>query len=243
MAEYLGDGRVREIVRRHVDRLNRGDGSTRDRGDAFLKLGDLAGKSGLIADARRQTAKQPGDLAARLNQAIDVINQQEHVLMRLVAEVLGDGERRQPGAPASAGRLVHLSEHEGRAREHARLFEFEEQFVPLARALANSRKDGDSGMPLDRGADQLRDEYCLAHPGAAEHGGLAALHQRGQEVDDLDAGMKNFEAGLKPIDGGRRRMDRAELRIGRKRRPAVGGLSDGVEKPAKHCLADRHADG
>ena len=48
------------------------------------------------------------------------------------------------------------------------------------------------GMALDRGADQLHDQHGLADPGAAEHRGLAALDQRRQQVDDLDAGVKHL---------------------------------------------------
>jgi hypothetical protein len=43
-----------------------------------------------------------------------------------VAEVLGDGERREPGTPTRAGRFIHLAKDERSALEHARLAEFEQ---------------------------------------------------------------------------------------------------------------------
>ncbi len=52
MAEDFGDGRVGEIIGRHIDGLNRGDRRAGNRSDAFLQFGDLAGKGRLIADAR-----------------------------------------------------------------------------------------------------------------------------------------------------------------------------------------------
>ena len=137
MAENLGHGRVRKVVRGHIDRLDRGDGSSGHRGDPFLKLGDFARQSRLVADARRQPAEQARHFAARLNQAVDVVDQEQHILMCFVAKILRDRKRRQPGPPAGAGRLVHLPEYERGAREHAGLPEFEQQLVPLARALAN----------------------------------------------------------------------------------------------------------
>ena len=107
--------------------------------------------------------------------------------------MLGDGERRQPGAPARAGRLVHLPEDQRGALQHAGLPEFEQQLVPFARALADAGEDRDAGMPLDRGADQLHDQHGLADAGAAEHGRLAALDQRRQQIDDLDAGVEDLQ--------------------------------------------------
>jgi hypothetical protein len=47
--------------------------------------------------------------------------------------------------------------------------------------------------PLYRRADQLHDQGGLADAGTAEHGSLAALHERCQKVDDLDADMKDFD--------------------------------------------------
>jgi hypothetical protein len=59
VAEDLGNGWVGEIIGRHVDRLDRGDGGAGDRSDTFLELGDLACKRRLIADTRRQPAEEP----------------------------------------------------------------------------------------------------------------------------------------------------------------------------------------
>ena len=103
--EDRGHRRIGEIVGRHVNRLDRGDRGAGDRGDALLQLGDFGGERRLIADPRRQAAEQAGDLAARLHEAIDVVDQQQHVLVRAVAEIFGDGERGQAGAPARARRL------------------------------------------------------------------------------------------------------------------------------------------
>ena len=115
-----------------------------DRGDALLELGDLARERRLVADARRQAAEQARHLAAGLDQAVDVVDQQQHVLVRAVAEILGDGQRRQARAPARAGRLVHLAEDQRGALQHARLPELEQQLVALARALADAGEDRDA---------------------------------------------------------------------------------------------------
>ncbi len=192
VAEDLGHRRIGEIVGRDIDRLDRGDRRSGNRGDALLEFGDLGGEGRLVADARRQPAEQSGHLAAGLHQAIDVVDQQKHVLVRRVAEVLGDRERRQAGPPARSGRLVHLPEYQCGALQHAGLPELQQQLMPLARAFADPGEDRNAGVALDRRADQLHDQHGLADPGAAEHRRLAAGDQRREQVDDLDAGMENL---------------------------------------------------
>ena len=89
-------------------------------GDWPYYRGDLAGQGRLVADPRRQAAKQPRHLTARLHQPIHVIDQQQHILVRHVAEMLGDRERRQPGAPAGTRRFVHLAENTAGERRQQR---------------------------------------------------------------------------------------------------------------------------
>ena len=194
MAEERRHGRIGEIVGRHIDRLDRGDGGARDRGDPLFQVGDLGGQGRLVADARRAAAEQAGDLAARLDEAEDVVHQEQHVPMLLVPEILGDGERGEADAPARAGRLVHLAEDQHRPSEDAGAPHFEQHLVALARALADAGEHRDAAVGLDHGADQLHDQDGLADAGAAEHPGLAATGQRRQQVDDLDPGLEQRRA-------------------------------------------------
>ena len=76
MAEDLGDSRVGKVVGGDIDRLDRGDCGSGDRRDALLGFGDLAGERRLVADPRRQPAEQPRNLAAGLDEAVDVVDQQ-----------------------------------------------------------------------------------------------------------------------------------------------------------------------
>ena len=45
--------------------------------------------------------------------------------------------------------------------------------------------------------DELLDEHRLAHPGAAEQADLAAPGVGGQQVDDLDARLKQVHHGAR----------------------------------------------
>ena len=122
MARDRGHRRIGEVVGRHIDRLDRGDRGAGHRGDALLQRRHFGGQRRLVADARRQPAQQAGDLAAGLDETEYVVHQQQHVLVLHVAEILGDGQRGQTDAPARAGRLVHLAEHQHGAAKHAGLF-------------------------------------------------------------------------------------------------------------------------
>jgi hypothetical protein len=162
--------------------------------------------------------------------------------MPRVAEMLGDRQCREPRAPARARRLVHLPEDESGAVEDARSPEFEQQLVPFARALADAGEDRNPRVALDGGADQLHDQHGLADPGAAEHRRLAALDERRQQIDDLDAGVKDFAAPGEAVERGRRRVDRPARDAGGERRAAVDGFTRHVDEAAEHRVADRRRD-
>ena len=191
MAGNRGDGGIGEIVGGHVDRLDRGDGSACDRSDALLQQGDFGGERRLIADARGKAAQQAGKFGAGLNEAEHVVHQQKHVLMLLIAEIFGDGQGGERHAPAGARRLVHLAVDEHRMGEHARSLHVGQQFVAFARALADAGEYGNALIFLDHGMDELHHQHGLADARAAEHRRLAALRERRQQIDHLDAGLEH----------------------------------------------------
>ena len=49
--------------------------------------------------------------------------------------------------------------------------------------------------------DHLLDEDGLADTGTTEQADLAALDVRGQQVDDLDAGLEHLGLGLELVEG------------------------------------------
>src|SRR5439155_3544555 len=67
---------------------------------------------------RRRAPEQRGHLGARLAEAENVVDEEQHVLVVLVPEVLRHGESGQRDAQAGAGRLVHLAVDESRSEEH-----------------------------------------------------------------------------------------------------------------------------
>ena len=111
-AKEVAGRRVGQVVGRHVDRLHRGDRALGGRGDALLQGAHVGRERRLIAHRRGDAAEERRHLGARLREAEDVVDEEQHVLA-LVAEVLGDGQAGEADAGAGARRLVHLAVDEG----------------------------------------------------------------------------------------------------------------------------------
>ena len=115
--------------------------------------------------------------------------------------------------------------------------------MAFAGALAHAGEDGDALVFLDHGMDQLHHQHGLADAGAAEHGGFAALGERREKIDHLDAGLENRGGRRLLLErGGGLWMPRRGVSAG-KRRPAVPHCPDHVEKPPQHRVADRNRNG
>ena len=147
------------------------------RGDPLLQLAHLAGQGRLVADRARHPAEQGRHLGAGLHEPEDVVDEQQHVLAHLVAEVLGHGQGGQADPQPHPGRLVHLAEDQRRLVDDAGLGHLQEQVVALAGPLPHP---GEHTRPsvLGHPVDHLLDDHRLADPGAAEHADLAAGHVR-----------------------------------------------------------------
>ena len=129
------------------------------------------------------------------------------------------------GSPVSSLRLAHL----------------EEEVVALAGALADAGEARHAAVRLRDVVDELLDEDGLADAGAAEEADLAALAVRSEEVDDLDAGLEDFDLGRLLLERRRSPVDRRRaLRVDRA--GLVDGLADDVEDAAEALGADRHRD-
>ena len=193
-ANVVAGRRVGVVVGGHVHGLHRGDGVATRRGDALLELAHLVGQRRLVAHRGRHTAEQRGHLGAGLGEPEDVVDEQQHVLLLLVAEVLRHGQRRQRDAHTGAGRLVHLTEHQRGVLEHVGVGELDPEVVALTGALPHAGEHRSATEVSGDAVDHLLDQHRLAHAGAAEQGDLAATHVRGEQVDDLQAGLEHLGA-------------------------------------------------
>ena len=242
VGERVRGRRVGEVVGRDVDRLHRGDRALARRGDPLLELPHLGGERRLVADGARHAAEERRDLGARLDEAEDVVDEEQHVLA-LVAEVLGHRQAGEADAEARARRLVHLAVAERDLVEHARLLHLDQEVVALARALADAREDRDAAVLLGDVVDQLLDQHRLADAGAAEEADLAAADVRRDQVDDLDARLEDLDlrGRARRTPAGRGGSASARASAGGAVL-AVDGLAEDVQDAAERDLADRHRD-
>ena len=241
MGERGRRGRVGEVVGGHVDRLHRCDRALVGGRDPLLQLAHLGGQRRLVADGAGHAAEQRRHLGACLDEAKDVVDEEQHVLAALVAEVLGHGQAAQADPQAGARRLVHLAVDQSGLLDHLRLGHLQPQVVALAGALAHAGEHGQAAVLRGDVVDQLQDQHRLAHAGAAEQADLAALHVRGQQVDDLDPGLQDLGGRRQVLEQRRVAVDLPTL-LGLHRFALVDRLTQHVEDPAQRLLADWDAD-
>ena len=205
---------VGQVVGRHVDRLDRGDRALMGGCDALLQRAHVGRQRRLIAHRRGNTAEQRGHFGARLGEAEDVVDEEQHVLPLLIAEVLGLGETRETHAGAGARRLVHLAvdqRHLGLVAvevDDARFDHLVIEVVALAGPLAHAGEHRIAAVLLGDVVDELHDDDGLADAGAAEQPDLAALGVGREQIDHLDAGDQDLGLGRLVDEGRRLRMDR-----------------------------------
>ena len=181
VAEDADHRRIGRIVSGHERRLDGRDGTVRA-GPAALSNG-----YDLVLIGRRQL--RPG-----LGKPVDVIHEKEDVEF-LCLEMLSQRDAGQHDLKPRAGWLVHLAEDQAHLVQEPGLLQFVVELVPLTNPLANPGEDASPLMSFDDIVDELQGEEALSQCGAAEDARLAALDQRIQEVDDLDAGFQNLVAG------------------------------------------------
>jgi peptide chain release factor 1 len=98
--------RVGVVVGGHVDRLTEVIEPFLVEVMPLLQLAHLGQQRRLVADRARHAAEQRRHFRARLREAEDVVDEEEHVLLLGVAEVLGDGQAAERDAQARAGGSV-----------------------------------------------------------------------------------------------------------------------------------------
>ena len=141
--------RVGQIVCRHINRLNGRYGSGVSVGDPFLQPRQFRAHGRLIAQTRRHLPHQAGYLHAGLDEAENIIDEQQHVAMLVVPEILGHCQRRIAHAEPAPRRLVHLPEHHHHVRQDTRPLHVTVKLLPFAAPFANPAKNAYALMVPD----------------------------------------------------------------------------------------------
>ena len=265
VSEGVGGSRVGQVVRRHVNGLDGSDGTFVSRGDPLLETGHFLGEGRLVTHGGRRPAEQRGHFGSGLGETEDVIDEEQHVLVVLVAEMLGHGEGGERDAETGARRLVHLTVAKRNLRafredrvaavvefrmalfvllggDNAGLDHFPVKVVAFTGPLTDTGEDGETPVCFRDVVDELHDDDGLADAGTTEHAAFATLEQRADEVDDFDTRGENFGvSGLLGQRGSGTVDRRAEIRIG-DRHVFVHEVAGDVEDPAENLLSNRNRD-
>src|SRR5262249_27302380 len=145
-------------------------------------------------------------------------------------------------ALACTGRLVHLPVHECSRVDNARLAHLEVEVVAFACALTHAAEHRLAAVLLRDVVDQLHDHHRLAHAGAAEQAGFAALHVRCDQIDDLDARLEDFRLWLELRELRRFAVNRPTLDILRDIATLIDRLTQHVDDAAERSFTDGYRD-
>jgi peptide chain release factor 1 len=115
------------------------------------------------------------------------------------------------------------------------------EVVAFARALADAGEHRQAGMLRGDVVDQLQHVHRLADAGAAEQADLAALGERTDQVDDLDAGFEQVVGRGLFVIARRGAMDFPTLLLA-DRTGFVDRIAEHVHDAAERLRADRHLD-
>ena len=114
--------------------------------------------------------------------------------------------------------------------------------VTLTGTLTHTREHGVAGVQLGDVVDELHDDHGFAHTGTTKRTDLAALEERADEVDDLDAGGQQLGGG--GLLGQRWGLTvNWVVLVGFHRAALVHRRSGHVEHAAHHAGSHRHGDG
>jgi len=248
MSEGGSGGGIGQIISRHVDGLDGGDGAGSGGGDTLLELTHIGGEGGLVADSGGDTSEQGRHLRASLGESEDVVDEKKHILVFLISEVLSNGESSEADTGSGTRGLVHLTVHEGGlgagaiGLDDTGLDHFVVQIVTLTRSLADTGEHGETTMKLSNVVDKLHNEDGLADTGTTEETNLTSLHVRAQKVDNLNTSDKELLSRTLFLESGRFSVDRQEL-LGVNGTTLVDGLTNDVDDAAESLRADGHLNG
>ena len=186
-----------------------------------------------------------------MDEAKNVVDEQQHVAVLIVTKILGHRQRRMPHAKPRARRLVHLAEDHHHVRQHGGFLHRIVKLFAFTTPFANAAKNTYALVMTDHVVDHFGQQHRLPDTRPAEKARLAAALQRYKNIYDLDACLKDFRLGGTSRQRWRSPMHRTPFNIGQCR-IAIYGIAKYIEHPRKNgfahrrfqrpaCILDRHA--
>ncbi|MPN09329.1 hypothetical protein SDC9_156618 [bioreactor metagenome] len=115
------------------------------------------------------------------------------------------------------------------------------EVVALAGTLAHAGEHGEARVRLGDVVDQFHHVDGLADAGAAEQADLAALGERADQVDNLDAGFEQIDGRRQFVELRRGGVDFTQL-VAVDRASFVDRTAEHVHDATQRAHADRHRD-
>ncbi|SIK37742.1 cellobiose phosphorylase [Mycobacteroides abscessus subsp. abscessus] len=115
------------------------------------------------------------------------------------------------------------------------------EVIAFAGTFTHAGKHRQTCVLLGDVVDQLKHVHGLAHAGAAEQANLAALGERADQVDHLDAGFKQLHRRRQFVECRGLLVNGATL-VGRDRTGFVDRTSENVHDAAQRRETDRHGN-
>ena len=115
------------------------------------------------------------------------------------------------------------------------------ELVAFADAFAHARKHGHAFVQRGHRVHELHDQHSLADTGTAEQAGLAAFHERAEQVDDLDTGLQYFTNADSVRQWQRRAVDIAE-NAGRQGTAVIQRLAEDIQQSPEAFGAHGHME-
>ena len=238
MGEGRSRRRVSEVVSRYVNALYRGDRSLVGRSDPFLQFTEVGTQGRLITDRGGHAAEQSRNFSACLGEPENVVNEQKNVLALDVAEVFGDRKPGKRNTGAGPRRFGHLAVNQPGTRKNPGILHFVIEVVSFTGPLANARKNRNTAVLHGDVVDHLHHNDGFADACAAEHAHLAAARKRNEQVDNLYAGLEDFDRGILLGKTGRRTVNR-HVCIALDRAEPIHGPAHDVDNAAEDRLSRR----
>ena len=200
MGEGGSRGGIGQIISGYEDGLDGGNGSVSGSGNSFLEGTQISSEGRLVTDSGRDTSEKGRHFRASLGESEDVIDEQKHILVLFVSEVLSNGESGKSDTGSGTWGLVHLSVHESGLG--AISFDINDtgfnhlivEIVTLTSSFSYSSEDGVTTMSLGDIVNKLHDKYGLTDTGTTEKSNLTSSGVGGKEIDNLDTYIQSRQA-------------------------------------------------
>ena len=235
-------GRVCQVVSRHVNGLDGGDGTILGGGDTLLQGTHFRSQGGLVTNGGGHTAQQSGNLGTGLGETEDVVDKQKHILMLHIPEVFCHCQAGKANTHTGSGGLVHLTKDHGGFADNTGFGHFVVQVIAFAGTLTNAGEDRIAVVGGGNVVNELLNQNGFADAGTAEQTDLTALCVGADQVNNLDTGFQDLGSGLLFLIRGGRAVDGPTL-LSLHIRLIVDGLTQQIEYAAQAFIANRNGNG